>query len=86
MQRIFVEPEYTQTANEAALLTTDAAGLDAQSEDGNWTWTPGDSKYTISTEIFPISWTTGVLNIKANLSWLQLRLHCKPKTAGDRNL
>ena len=39
MQRIFVEPEYTQTANEAALLTTDPAGLDAQSEDGNWTWT-----------------------------------------------
>ena len=39
----------TQTTNEAALLTTDPAGLDAQSEDGNWTWTLGASKYTIST-------------------------------------
>ena len=53
MERIFAQPQYTQTSNEAALLTSSPAGLDVQFTNGNAILTLEGSHYTISTEDFP---------------------------------
>ena len=52
MERIFAQPQYTQTSNEAALYEQ-PRHLDVQFTNGNAILTLEGSHYTISTEDFP---------------------------------
>ncbi|MFM8526399.1 MAG: hypothetical protein ACKOCM_12390, partial [Cyanobacteriota bacterium] len=53
MERIFAEPQYTQTANEAALLSSDPNALNRQFPNGDWIWTPTGSAYSLESADIP---------------------------------